>query len=92
MFRVPVHLRFIAGILKTDWVGCAIGGLSGGEEKSSFWRMVTAATDLLPKGLPRYVMGVGYAEDLVVCSALGADMYDCVCKLNSICSFLAGEL
>jgi queuine tRNA-ribosyltransferase len=23
-------------------------------------------------------MGVGYAEDLVVCSALGVDMYDCV--------------
>ena len=27
---------------------------------------------------PRYLMGVGYAVDLVVCSALGVDMYDCV--------------
>ena len=27
---------------------------------------------------PRYLMGVGYPLDLVVCSALGVDMYDCV--------------
>lgn len=26
----------------------------------------------------RYLMGVGFALDLVVCSALGVDMYDCV--------------
>jgi len=30
----------------------------------------------LPAGKPRYVMGVGYPLDIVVCSALGADMYD----------------
>ena len=30
----------------------------------------------LPAGKPRYVMGVGYPLDVVVCSALGADMYD----------------
>ena len=27
---------------------------------------------------PRYCMGVGYALDLVVCVALGVDMFDCV--------------
>ncbi len=27
---------------------------------------------------PRYVMGVGYPEDLIVSVALGADMFDCV--------------
>ncbi|OWA50290.1 putative queuine tRNA-ribosyltransferase [Hypsibius exemplaris] len=59
-------------------VGFAIGGLSGGEEKSSFWKMVDVSTDHLPASKPRYVMGVGYAEDLVVCCALGADMFDCV--------------
>ncbi|KAJ2856631.1 Queuine tRNA-ribosyltransferase catalytic subunit 1, partial [Coemansia asiatica] len=46
--------------------------------KGSFWRMVTLSTDILPTNKPRYCMGVGYAEDLVVCSALGVDMYDCV--------------
>lgn len=33
---------------------------------------------MLPKGKPRYLMGVGFAVDLVVCSALGVDMFDCV--------------
>ena len=32
----------------------------------------------LPENKPRYVMGVGYPLDIVLCSALGADMYDCV--------------
>ncbi|KAJ2341239.1 hypothetical protein GGF43_006213 [Coemansia sp. RSA 2618] len=40
--------------------------------------MVSLSTDILPTNKPRYCMGVGYAEDLVVCSALGVDMYDCV--------------
>ncbi|KAJ1922184.1 Queuine tRNA-ribosyltransferase catalytic subunit 1 [Mycoemilia scoparia] len=61
-----------------DSPGYAIGGLSGGEAKDQFWRMVSLSTDILPENKPRYCMGVGYAEDLVVCSALGVDMYDCV--------------
>ncbi|KAJ2723621.1 Queuine tRNA-ribosyltransferase catalytic subunit 1 [Coemansia sp. Benny D115] len=65
-------------LVKRDTPGYAIGGLSGGEAKGSFWRMVTLSTDILPTNKPRYCMGVGYAEDLVVCSALGVDMYDCV--------------
>ena len=36
------------------------------------------STDVLPANKPRYLMGVGFAVDLVVCSALGIDMYDCV--------------
>lgn len=39
---------------------------------------VNACTDYLPQEKPRYVMGVGYPEDLVVSVALGADMFDCV--------------
>lgn len=39
---------------------------------------VSLCTDLLPKNKPIYCMGVGYTEDLIVCSALGVDMYDCV--------------
>ena len=58
--------------------GYAIGGLSGGEEKQDFWRVVSLCTDLLPENKPRYCMGVGYVVDLVVCVALGVDMFDCV--------------
>jgi len=65
-------------IIKRDTPGYAIGGLSGGEEKSQFWRMVDISTDHLPEEKPRYLMGVGFAVDLIVCSALGVDMFDCV--------------
>lgn len=44
---------------KRDVPGFAIGGLSGGEEKDDFWRMVTLSTDHLPREKPRYLMGVG---------------------------------
>jgi queuine tRNA-ribosyltransferase catalytic subunit len=74
---------------KRDTPGIAIGGLSGGEEKPTFTKMyshpghslkcsVSLCTDLLPKHKPIYLMGVGYAEDLLVGVALGVDMFDCV--------------
>ncbi|CAF0821923.1 unnamed protein product [Rotaria sordida] len=65
-------------IVKRNCPGYAIGGLSGGEDKDQFWRMVTLSTDYLPNDKPRYLMGVGFAIDLVICSALGCDMFDCV--------------
>jgi queuine tRNA-ribosyltransferase catalytic subunit len=58
--------------------GYAIGGLAGGESKDSFWRVVDQCCRALPDTKPRYLMGVGYPLDLVVCTALGVDMYDCV--------------
>lgn len=42
-----------------DVAGFAIGGLSGGEEKDQFWRMVALSTAHLPRDKPRYLMGVG---------------------------------
>ena len=66
------------GLIEKNLPGYAIGGLSGGEEKELFWKVVNQCTDLLPENKPRYCMGVGYPEDLVVCVALGADMFDCV--------------
>ena len=68
------------GLLKRDkdLPGYAIGGLAGGEEKSAFCKVVSQCAAALPNDKPRYVMGVGYPLDLVLCTALGADMYDCV--------------
>ena len=58
--------------------GYAIGGVAGGESKDAFWRVVHQACQALPDDKPRYLMGVGYPLDLVVCVALGVDMFDCV--------------
>lgn len=38
------------------WFSYAIGGLSGGEDKDSFWRIVAQCTAALPEDKPRYVM------------------------------------
>ncbi|KAI9309050.1 queuine tRNA-ribosyltransferase [Cunninghamella echinulata] len=70
--------KCVEEMIKRDTPGYAVGGLSGGEEKNEFWQIVSLCTDLLPKNKPIYCMGVGYAEDLVVCVALGVDMFDCV--------------
>lgn len=61
-----------------DTPGIAIGGLSGGEVKADYCKVVDTCTSMLPVNKPRYVMGIGYPEDLVVSIALGADMFDCV--------------
>ncbi|EFJ52273.1 hypothetical protein VOLCADRAFT_55892 [Volvox carteri f. nagariensis] len=59
--------------------GVGWGGVGwGGESGDDFWRVVSQCTAGLPAGKPRYVMGIGYPLDIVVCSALGADMFDSV--------------
>lgn len=70
--------RCLAEMTQRDVPGFAIGGLSGGEDKELFWRTVKFSTERLPTHKPRYLMGVGYDTDLVVCVALGCDMFDCV--------------
>lgn len=65
-------------MIARDTPGIAIGGLSGGEAKEDFCRVVETCTAEFPELKPRYVMGIGFPEDLVVCVALGADMFDCV--------------
>ena len=63
---------------KRNTPGYAIGGLAGGEDKNDFWQTVKVSCELLPDDKPKYVMGIGYAEDLMVAALLGADMFDCV--------------
>ncbi|KAH8758463.1 queuine tRNA-ribosyltransferase [Diaporthe sp. PMI_573] len=75
---VEMRRECTAQMVARDTPGIAIGGLSGGEAKADTCRVVAACTEMLPDLKPRYVMGVGYPEDLVVSVALGADMFDCV--------------
>ena len=70
----------LKGLLKRgkDLPGFAIGGLAGGEGKEDFCRVLEIALPKLPFNKPRYVMGIGYPIDIVICTAFGGDMYDCV--------------
>jgi queuine tRNA-ribosyltransferase len=61
-----------------DWPGFGIGGLSVGEEKEAMYEMIDVVDDALPQTHPRYLMGVGFPEDLIEGIALGVDLFDCV--------------
>jgi queuine tRNA-ribosyltransferase len=61
-----------------DFPGYAIGGLSVGESRAKTMEMIATVLEILPKDKPRYVMGVGYPEEIVQYAALGVDMMDCV--------------
>jgi queuine/archaeosine tRNA-ribosyltransferase len=51
--------RSVRELVERDLPGYAIGGLAGGEDKASFWRVVARCAAALPRSKPRYVMGVG---------------------------------
>jgi queuine tRNA-ribosyltransferase len=61
-----------------DWPGFGIGGLSVGEEKPAMYEMLDVVGDALPKTHPRYLMGVGFPEDLIEGLRRGVDLFDCV--------------
>lgn len=65
-------------MVKRNTPGYAIGGMAGGEDKEDFWKTVAKCCEMLPPDKPRYVMGIGYAEDCMISALLGADMFDCV--------------
>ena len=61
-----------------EWTGFGIGGLSVGEDKDAMYEMIEVVDDALPKTHPRYLMGVGFPEDLVEGIRRGIDLFDCV--------------
>jgi queuine tRNA-ribosyltransferase len=61
-----------------DWVGYGIGGLSVGEAKPDMYRILESVHGELPADRPRYLMGVGFPEDLVEGVMRGVDLFDCV--------------
>jgi queuine tRNA-ribosyltransferase len=61
-----------------EWHGYAIGGLSVGEPKPLMWEMLEVMEPELPAAAPRYLMGVGYPDDLLEAIRRGVDLFDCV--------------
>ncbi|HEY2065849.1 MAG TPA: tRNA guanosine(34) transglycosylase Tgt [Gemmatimonadaceae bacterium] len=61
-----------------DWKGYGIGGLSVGEAKPDMYRILEEVDAELPADRPRYLMGVGFPEDLVEGVRRGVDLFDCV--------------
>jgi len=58
--------------------GYAIGGLAVGESEEKMYEMIELVVPLLPKGAPRYLMGVGTPKNILEAIERGVDMFDCV--------------
>jgi queuine tRNA-ribosyltransferase len=67
-----------AALVDMDFPGYAIGGLAVGEPKEIFRELVEFTAPLLPSDKPRYLMGVGFPEDLLFAVSQGLDFFDCV--------------
>ena len=65
-------------LVEMGFDGYAIGGLSVGEPRELTLEVVNAVLPLLPPGKPRYVMGVGYPDEIEAYARMGVDMMDCV--------------
>jgi queuine tRNA-ribosyltransferase len=58
--------------------GNAIGGLAVGEPVEKMYEMIEIVNEILPKGKPRYLMGVGTPQNILEAIERGVDMFDCV--------------
>ncbi len=69
--------------LENDFDGYAIGGLAVGESKEQLIDITAFTSNLLPVNKPRYLMGIGYPEDILNAVKSGVDMFDCVLPTRS---------
>ncbi len=65
-------------LVKLDFPGYSIGGLSVGETKETMYKVLDYTVPFLPSDKPRYLMGVGSADALIEGTIRGVDMFDCV--------------
>ncbi|HEU4983706.1 MAG TPA: tRNA guanosine(34) transglycosylase Tgt, partial [Acidobacteriaceae bacterium] len=65
-------------LVEIDFPGYAIGGLSVGEPRELTREIIAETLPLLPANKPRYVMGVGYPDEIAEYARMGVDMMDCV--------------
>ena len=65
-------------MVEMDFDGYAIGGLAVGEPPEVTREMIARTLEVLPRDRPRYVMGVGYPDQIAEYARMGVDMMDCV--------------
>jgi queuine tRNA-ribosyltransferase len=73
-----LRIKHAKEITALPFDGFAIGGLAVGEPEEKRWKVIKWLSPYLPKNKPRYLMGVGYPEQIVKAVKMGMDMFDCV--------------
>lgn len=70
--------KSIEDLMEIGFDGYALGGLGIGEPKSKFMDIVEKSSSKLPANRPRYLMGIGYIQDIIQAVERGIDLFDCV--------------
>ena len=70
--------RSAEALVTMGFHGCSIGGLAVGEPQALMLAMIDVVEPLLPREKPRYLMGVGTPEDILLAVERGIDQFDCV--------------
>ncbi len=65
-------------LIKLNFDGYSVGGLAVDHETRDMWQTVKQMGKILPEEKPRYLMGVGTPDDIILATKLGMDMFDCV--------------
>jgi len=73
-----LRIRQAGEIAALDFPGYAVGGLSVGEDRAITMALAAETVTALPTERPRYLMGVGFPEDLIRFVGMGYDLFDCV--------------
>ena len=76
--HTALRLASLESLMQRQWPGFAVGGLAVGEPEAERLRVLEEVVPHLPADRPRYLMGVGFPEDIVAAVARGIDMFDCV--------------
>ena len=73
-----LRLKSLKDLAALDFDGYNIGGLSVGESAKEMYEVLDYLAPAMPENKPRYLMGVGYPENIVEAVKRGVDMFDCV--------------
>ena len=77
-FYKDLRDKSLEDLVKLDFPGYAVSGISVGEPKEEFLDILRYITPKLPENKPRYLMGVGTPDYLIEAALAGIDMCDCV--------------
>ncbi|WP_436641504.1 tRNA guanosine(34) transglycosylase Tgt [Microbaculum sp. FT89] len=73
-----LRVRSAEGLQDIGFDGYAVGGLAVGEPQDVMLSTLDVTVPVLPEDRPRYLMGVGTPEDMLLSVMRGIDMFDCV--------------
>jgi len=78
-----LRMESLDNLKKISFDGYALGGLAVGETQKQMFSVLDDVVPLMPKDLPRYLMGVGTPSDILGAVKRGIDMFDCVIPTRS---------